>query len=354
MKRAVFYGKSIIKVEEGPIPKPKPGWVTMKVAYCAVCGSEVNLFYLPRMAQALPFHMIGEMGPFAMGHECAGVVYEVGTGVTRVRPGDRVAVQPILSCNECSYCRDGLGNLCEKGYGLIGSVCDGGMAEYICLPERNFYPIPDDMKLEDAALVQCGAVSFGSVICSGIKLGETALVIGVGTIGLMTVEACKVAGARTIIACDMDENKLNYARALGATRTVNVKQEDLRQVVMELTGGKGVDFVYECAGVESTVADAVFCVRKMGTIMMESVFYGKIPIPGIPFLQKMCTVTTAVSPFVGNYDFMIELAYQRKMTSDRLITQHVDLEGIADGIHRLKSEPGQMKIMINVDPSLGK
>ena len=354
MKRAVFYGESVIKVEESPEPQVKPGWVKMKVAYCAICGSEVNLFPKPRFTQALPFHLIGETGPFAMGHECAGVVTEVGEGVSRLCAGDRVAVQPILSCDECDYCRQGLGNLCEKGYGLLGSVCDGGMAEYICLPERNFFPIPDDMKLENAALVQCGAVSFGSVICSGISMGQTALVIGVGTIGLMTVEACKVAGARTIIACDMDQNKLNYAKDLGANRIVNVREEHLRNIVMALTDGRGVDYVYECAGAESTVADAVFCVRKQGTIMMESVFYDKVPIPGIPFLQKMPFITTAVSPFVGNYDYMIELAYQRKMTSDRLITQHVDLEGIVDGLNRLKTEPGQMKIMIDVDPSLGE
>lgn len=351
MKRAVFYGNEVIRVEEAPEPQVRPGFAKMKVAYCAVCGSEANLFYKPRFVSNLPHHVFGEMGPFALGHECAGVITEVGEGVTNIKPGDRVAVQPIVSCGECEYCRNGEGNLCAKGYGLLGSVCDGGMAEYICIPAVNYYPIPDDMPLESAALVQCGAVSFGSVMDSGIRAGETALVIGVGTIGLMAVQACKVAGARTIIACDMDADKLAYAKELGVDRTVNIKEENIRDVVNKLTGGRGVDFVYECAGAESSMDDAANCVRKKGTIMILSVFYGNVPLPGLPFLQREIVVKTAVSPFTHNYDYMIELAYKKKMTSEKLITNHVDLNGIADGIRKLK-EPGQMKVMVNVDPSL--
>ena len=353
MKRAVFYGNEVIRVEESPEPQVRPGFAKMKVAYCAVCGSEANLFYKPIYQGNLPHHIFGEMGPFALGHECAGVITEVGEGVTNVKPGDRGAVQPIVSCGECEYCKNGEGNLCVNGYGLLGSVCDGGMAEYICIPAVNYYPIPDDMPLESAALVQCGAVSFGSVMDSGIRAGETALVIGVGTIGLMAVQACKVAGARTIIACDMDEGKLAYAKELGADQIVNIKKEDIQDVVNKLTGGRGVDFVYECAGAESSMASAANCVRKKGTIMILSVFYGNVPLPGLTFLQKEIVVRTAISPFTHNYDYMIELAYKKKMTSEKLITNHVGLDGIADGIRKLK-EPGQMKVMVNVDTSLGK
>ena len=354
MRRAVFYGEEVIKLEESPEPSVRPGWAKMKVAYCAVCGSEVNLFSKPRFTQALPHPVFGQMGPFALGHECAGVITEVGEGVTWVKAGDRVAVQPIVGCGECFYCKKGLSNLCEKGYALMGSAFDGGMADYICMPAENYYIIPDDMTLEAASLVQCGAVSFGSVINSGLTMGSTALVIGVGTIGLMTVQACQAAGASLIIACDLEPHKLAYAKELGATHIVNGKEEDLRAVVKKLTDGLGVDFVYECAGAPSTVADAVACVRKEGTIMMESVFYDKVPLPGIAFLQSEARIMTAVSPFTHNYAFMVDLAYRGKMTSDKLITQRCQLEDVAQAIRNLKLLPEQMKIMIEVDPSLGK
>lgn len=354
MRRAVFYGEEVIQLEESPEPVVRPGWAKMKVAYCAVCGSEVNLFSKPRFTQALPHPLFGEMGPFALGHECAGVITEVGGGVTRVKPGDRVAVQPIVGCGECRYCKKGLSNLCEKGYALMGSAFDGGMADYICMPEENYVVIPDDMSLESASLVQCGAVSFGSVINSGLRMGDTALVIGVGTIGLMSVQACQAAGASLIIACDLEDHKLEYARELGATHIVNVREQSIRDVVMRCTGGAGVDFVYECAGAPSTVADAVACVRKKGTIMLESVFYDKVPLPGIPFLQSEARLMTAVSPFTHNYDFMVDLAYRGKMTSEKLITQRCRLEDVAQAIKNMKLLPKQMKIMIEVDPSLGK
>lgn len=354
MRRAVFYGEGVIKMEESPEPIVRPGWAKMKVAYCAVCGSEVNLFNKPRHTQSLPHPIFGEMGPFALGHECAGIISEVGEGVTHVKVGDRVAVQPIVSCGECRYCKQGLANLCEKGYALMGAAYDGAMADYICMPESNYVVIPDDMTLESASLVQCGAVSFGSVMNSGIRMGNTALVIGVGTIGLMTVQACQAAGASLIIACDLEDHKLEYAKELGATHVVNVKEQNIVDVVKQYTNGWGVDFVYECAGAPSTVADAVACVRKEGTIMMESVFYDKVPLPGIPFLQSEAKIMTAVSPFTHNYDFMVDLAYRGKMTSEKLITQRCKLEDVAQAIRNMKILPKQMKIMIEVDPSLGK
>jgi len=354
MKRAVFYGNEVIKVEESPEPKLRKGWAKMKVAYCAVCGSELSLFKMPRFTQSLPHGVVGEIGPFAMGHECAGIITEVGEGVTGVKKGDRVAVQPILGCGECYHCKKGLENLCDNGYGLLGSVIDGGMGEFICLPERNFLAIPDDMTLEAASLVQCGAVSFGSVIQSGITMGSTALVIGVGTIGLMTVQACITAGASKIFACDLMQHKLDYAKELGANRVVNVSEENIREVIALEAKGRGVDFVYECAGAPSTIADAIACVKKEGTVMLESVFYDKIPLQGIPFLQRQAKLMTCVSPFVHNYDFMIDLAYRGKMTSDKLITKRTNLEGISDAIKAMSTEEKQMKIMVEVDTSLGK
>ncbi|MDL2219837.1 zinc-binding dehydrogenase [Ruminococcaceae bacterium OttesenSCG-928-O06] len=356
MKSAVFYGNEQIKIEERPNAKVGPRMAKAKIAYCAICGSEANLFSHPRMGQ--PNKRIAELGlenqgPFAWGHECAGVIVEVGKEVTALKVGDRVAINPIVSCGKCHYCRNGLGNICEAGYALIGSALDGGMAETICLPQENFYVIPDDMTLEDASLVQCGAVSFGSVMDSGIKMGETALVIGVGTIGLMTVQALLVAGARRIIAADIAPHKLQMAKDFGATHTIDAK-EDVCAFVRELTDGRGVDFVYECAGAEASMLNAVMCVRKRGTIMVESVFYDKVPVPGIPFLQREVNVTTSVSPFAGRYDYMVELAHQGKMDAKKLLTKRVDLDHTLDGFHALRDDKSQIKVMIDVDPSLGK
>ncbi|MDO5712904.1 MAG: alcohol dehydrogenase catalytic domain-containing protein [Tissierellia bacterium] len=352
MKRAVFYGNEVIEIEESPEPIVKARDVKVKIAYCAICGSEGNLFSKPLFTNHLPHPLIGKKGPFSLGHECSGIVTEIGKDVDRVSVGDKVAIQPIISCGTCDFCRKGLGNLCEEGYALLGSATDGGMSEYISLPEENVYSIPEDMTLENASLVQCGAVSFGAVMDSGIKMGDTALVIGAGTIGLMTAQGLEVAGARRILVADLFEPKLILAKTLGATDIINVKKEDLYTVVMDLTKGKGVDFVFECAGVEETVATALKCVRKQGTIMITSAFYNHVPLPGIPFLLSSATIKTTISPFVGRYDYMIELAYHRKMTPQTLITKYVDLDHTLEGFLALKNDPSQIKVMIEVDPSL--
>jgi len=307
------------------------------------------MFFGPLLKEATPPNR--EDVRFPLGHEVSGVVAEVGEGVTRFQPGDRVAVQPLVSCGKCYACRKGWYNLCEKKE-MIGVTLPGGMAEYLCVPEIQVFPIADDMPLLDAALVQCGAFSFGGVMQSGLTLGDTCAVIGAGTCGLMAIQAAKAAGATQIIATDRSDFKLELARMMGATHVLNVKREDVRNRVLELTDGVGVDYAFDTAGMDNTLDEALACVRPNGTavVMVNDYDYDETyTFHCNDFWSKQVTIKCAFSPYVGQYAKMIELARRNVMDARPLVTRIIGLDDVEqEGFLALERDPNQIKIVIKI------
>ncbi|MEM3703371.1 MAG: alcohol dehydrogenase catalytic domain-containing protein [Candidatus Bathyarchaeia archaeon] len=237
--------KAIVRVGKGPrevelrdvdYPKPKPGWVTVAVKACGICGSDLHMYL---------GEWIGPESPI-LGHEFSGEVVEVGKGVENFVKGDRVACMPKMSCGKCYYCKSGKPFLCENE-----PLLNGAMAEYVAAPEYTLFNLPKEVTYEEGALLEPLAVAVSAVYeTSHVRPGQTIVIIGPGPIGLLTLVSAKLSNPEISIVSGTSEDKfrLQMAEKLGANVVINVNEEDPVRKVKELTEGLGADIVYECAG----------------------------------------------------------------------------------------------------------
>jgi len=241
-------------LEEVPDPVPGPGEVLVSVRAVGICGSDVHGF-------------IGKTGrrkpPMVMGHEATGVVAQVGAGVTHFKPGERVVLNPILSCDVCRNCRAGRPNICLDRH-VLGVDLPGAYADYVRLAERMLWPMPDELSFAAGALVEPLAVALHAVNLTPIRLMDTVAIVGAGTIGLLTLMAAKLAGAGTVIVTDKSVHRLDVAKRLGADVTINVDKQEPLPIVQSLTRGTGADAVIEAVGFSATVQQAMSLVRPGG------------------------------------------------------------------------------------------
>ena len=254
MKAAVLEDKGVISYKDVPTPQPRPGHVLIKVAAVSICGSDIK-----RFAQGHRTY------PMILGHECAGVVETAGAGVDPRLIGRHVAVIPLVPCFECEQCRLGLYSAC-RSYSFIGSRQDGGFAEYVEVPERNLLPVPDEIGFEAAALVEPSTVARHMLDLGGFAAGQTAMVFGAGSIGLMVVQWLRILGARLIVVSDVVEANLEAARRLGAHVALNPRSVDVAAEVRKLTGD-GVDLALEAAGAPQALAQTIAVTRPRGAVV---------------------------------------------------------------------------------------
>lgn len=237
MKAGIIYGKEDIRYEEIKKPMPKKGEVLVKVKYTGICGSDV-----PRVnGDACHFF------PNILGHEFSGVIEEVGEGVTTVGVGDRVAGVPLVPCLQCEDCQKGNYSLC-KHYSFIGSREFGSFAEYVVVPEKNAVQFSKDVSFEQGALFEPATVALHGLQRLNYIGGKTVAILGGGTIGLFTMQWAKIFGAKKVVVFDIVEQRLGLAKKLGATSVINTLKENVEEQAMQITDGKGFDYLYETAG----------------------------------------------------------------------------------------------------------
>ncbi len=237
MKAGVVYGKNDIRYDEIDKPQVKPGTVLIQVKYTGICGSDV-----PRVnGDACHFF------PNVLGHEFSGVVEEIGEGVESLKPGDRVAGVPLVPCMQCEDCQKGNYSLC-KHYSFIGSRQFGSFAEYVVVPEKNAVKFSQDVSFEKGAFFEPATVALHGLERTGYQGGHTVAILGGGTIGLLTMQWAKIFGASKVVVFDILEERLDLARRLGAHEGINTLEKDFMDKAMEMTGGRGFDYVYETAG----------------------------------------------------------------------------------------------------------
>ena len=242
MKAGVVHAKNDIRFEEIKTPVPEKGQVLVKVKYTGICGSDV-----PRVnGDACHFF------PNVLGHEFSGVVETVGEGVSSLKPGDRVAGVPLVPCMECEDCRKGNYSLC-KHYSFIGSREFGSFAEYVAVPEKNAVKFEDSVSFEQGAFFEPATVALHGLLRTGNQGGEDVAVLGGGTIGLFTAQWAKIFGAKRVTVFDISDERLKLAKKLSIDNGINTLEEDFMDQAMALTGGKGFGYVYETAGVTTTM-----------------------------------------------------------------------------------------------------
>ena len=344
MKALLLSRYNELDLTDLPVPVPGPGELQVKVAACGICGSDVH-GYDGTSGRRIP--------PIVMGHEAAGIVTELGAGVQNFKPGDRVTFDSTVYCGKCEFCRRGEVNLCSDRQ-VIGVSCTdyrryGAFAEYVVVPERISYHLPDVLKFEEAAMLEAVSVALHAVRVSEMKGGETALVIGAGMIGLLTLQAAKAGGASKVLIADIDRSRLDRAEKLGADKALLLSGDALVEEVLRLTEGRGVDLVLEAVGREETITASIASVRKGGTVTLIGNIQPKVTIPLQAVVSRQIRLQGSCASS-GEYPQAIELLSDGKINVKSLITAVAPLADGPRWFERLHAgEQNLMKVVL--DPS---
>ena len=348
MKAAVCYeyGKPLV-IEDVTLDAPKASEVRVKIAATGICHSDLHL-------------ISGEWGgkvPVIAGHESAGIVQEVGPGVTQFSPGDRVLVTLIRSCGRCFYCMQGLPHRCEtifpldlesrlhnqNGLSLFQGIRTGSFAEEVVVHESQLLKFGDDIPMDVAALMACGVITgTGAVLNTAqIKAGSSVVVIGTGGVGLNSVQAARLAGAYPIIAVDLLDNKLETAHQFGATHSVNPRTQDPIAFVKALTGGRGADYVFVTVGNAKASEQAFAMLRMRGVQVIvgipEAGATASFPVGA--FVQERTVTGSMMGSTRLSVDVprLFDLYRNKQLLLNELITRRLPLEQINDAIAHTQS-----------------
>ncbi|CAG1016823.1 L-iditol 2-dehydrogenase [Anaerolineales bacterium] len=255
MKAAVLENKGALTYKDVPTPEAGPGHVRLKVKAISICGSDIKRF--------VDGH---RMYPLILGHETSGVIDSIGSGVAESYIGKHAAIIPLVPCFECEQCQRGYYSACHS-YSFIGSRQSGGFAEYVDLPERNVFILPDELPFEHAALIEPSTVARHMLTLGDFKSGQTVVVFGVGSIGLMLVQWLRILGAQKIVVSDLLEDNLKIAAKVGAHITLNPSKVDVIKEVQRRIGD-GADLTLEATGVPQVLEQTISVTRPRGKIVL--------------------------------------------------------------------------------------
>jgi len=341
MKALVLKEYNLFSYEEVPMPKPDGDEVLIRVQACAICGSDVH-------------GMDGSTGrripPVVMGHEASGVIEQLGKSVTDFRAGDRVTFDSTVYCGECRYCRRGEINLCDNRR-VLGVSCEdynypGAFAEYVAVPRRVLYRIPDSVSFEHAAMVEPLSIAFHAISRSRVSLGDTAVVVGAGMIGPLVIQLLRISGCGRIIAVDLVQEKLALAGKLGADILLKSDEVDVPGEVFRLTGGHGADLAYEVVGITPTLRTAIDSLRKGGSLTMVGNLSQSVDFPLQAAVTRQLTLLGSCSS-AGEYPACLELIADGKVDIDSFISAVAPLSEGSSWFRRLQAgEPGLMKVIL--------
>jgi L-iditol 2-dehydrogenase len=329
-----------LEVADLPTPEPGPDEVLVRVAACGICGSDVH-GYDGSSGRRIP--------PIVMGHEAAGTVQALGKGVNGLSEGDRVTLDSTIYCGLCAYCRRGDVNLCDHRQ-VLGVSCGdyrraGAFAEFIVVPARVIYRLPENLPFAEAAMLEAVTVALHAVSLVPISAGTTALVVGAGTIGLLVQQALRVGGCSRVLVTDVDATRLKLSQQLGATAAF-IAGGGLAKQVLEFTQGTGVDIAFEAVGNNQTVSQAIDSVRKGGSVVLIGNISPEVTLP----LQQVVTRQIRIQGSCGSageYPQAIELLSSGLIRVKPLISTIAPLAEGPRWFERLHAhEPNLMKVVL--------
>lgn len=320
MKVAVMLGVGKMGFEEREIPTVKENEVLVKLEYVGICGSDLHYYE----TGAIGDYVVKT--PFVLGHEPGGTVVEVGKAVKHLKVGDRVALEPGKTCGHCEFCKTGRYNLCPDVVFFATPPVDGVFQEYVAHEADLCFKLPDKVSTLEGALIEPLAVGFHAAIQGDAHIGQKAVVMGAGCIGLVSMMALKARGVSEVYVVDIMENRLEKAMELGATGVVNGAKEDVIKKVNELTKGAGMDLVIETAGTEITTRQAIQIAKKGANIVLVGYSKsGEMTLPMSLVLDKELTFKT-VFRYRHIYPMAIDAVAQGKVNLKGIVTDIFDLD----------------------------
>ncbi len=319
MKAAVMEKIGEIVMKDLPKPVPKDNEVLVKIKDIGICGSDIHYYESGRIGDFVVTK------PIILGHESAGIVEEVGKDVKNLKPGDRVTLEPGYTCGKCEYCMSGRYNLCPDVVFMATPPYDGAFCEYVAWPAHMAFKLPDNMSYMEGALVEPLSVGLHAADMADAKLGQTAVVLGSGCIGLCTLMSLKARGVTKIYIADVIQKRLDKAKSLGATEVINAAEKDTVEEIMRLTDGKGCDLVFETAGSRITTQQTPYLVKIGGKIVLV----GMAPNPKLeydfaPLSNKEVTIQT-IFRYRNKYPMAIQAISSGKIPIKEIATDFFDL-----------------------------
>jgi L-iditol 2-dehydrogenase len=341
MKALVLSAYKHLVLEDLPVPQPGEDELLIRIKACGICGSDVH-GYDGSTGRRIP--------PIVMGHEAAGVVESVGSRVSGFSEGDRVTFDSTVYCGTCFYCQRGMENLCDHreviGVSTPSFRRMGAFAEFVAVPARIAYPLPESMPYPHAALIEAVSVAVHGASLTPISPGDTAVVVGSGMIGLLTLQAVREAGAGRVFVVDVDDTRLKLARSLGATETFNSKSTNAIAAIQERTAGRGADVAVECVGVTDAIKLAVESVRKGGAITLVGNVAPTIELGLQSVVSRQIRLQGSCAS-CGEYRKCISMMSNGAIRVDPLVSAVAPLEDGASWFQRLyRREPGLLKVVL--------
>jgi S-(hydroxymethyl)glutathione dehydrogenase/alcohol dehydrogenase len=344
-----------LEIREIEVDTPHAGEIKVRMGASGVCHSDLSVQNGTMMSPT----------PIVLGHEGAGVVEEVGDGVTSVKPGDHVVISWVPQCGQCFYCKKGQGYLCSAadialvGGGLLDGTtrftsdgaplfqmaASGTFSEFTIIPAIGAVKIPDDVDMRVAALIGCGVLTGtgAAMNTADIKKGDTVAVVGCGGVGLNVIQGARIAGASEIIAVDMNETKLQMAKEFGATATVNASQADAVSEVMGMTEQRGADVAFEVIGLQQTIDQTIMMTRRGGEAVLVGVprMDAMVTVPA--FLGMVVSAKTISGCWYGSSNVqkdvpkLVDLYKKGDLKLDELISRTIPLEDVNDAFAAMQT-----------------
>ena len=336
-----------LEINEIEMPKPDGSQVIIKVKSTGVCHSDLHLWE-GGYDTGDGFMKVTDRGvkfPVTPGHEVVGIIEEVGDSVHSVSIGDLVLVYPWIGCGQCSTCEKGDTNLCESPKSL-GVFQNGGYAERVLIPDEKFLARIDNLDPDAAASLACsGLTAFTAIKKALVNNPENILIVGAGGLGLMGVQIAKALTTSNIICADLDDEKLNSAKDLGATHTVNTKEPDAVKKIMSICNDRGVDSIVDFVNAPPTVKMDLSIIRKRGNIILVGLFGGSVELSLVSVPLKAITIQGA---YTGNYNDMVELIkLAQRGVINPIVSKHYTLDQVNSALEDLKNRKIIGRAVIN-------
>ena len=334
---AIYCGSRTFSMERRRSVPPAAGEVSIRTAFCGICGTDLHVFH-GNMDARVGFNRV-------IGHEMSGTLEAVGAGVTGWDPGQRVVVRPLDHCDDCPACAAGHKHICHN-LKFLGLDTDGAMQEFWNVPAHTLHEIPENLTMKHAALIEPVAVACHDVRLSNICSGEFAVVIGSGPIGILVAMVARDAGAEVLIS-EVNPNRLEIANRLGF-ESVNPNEEDIVEHVNSRTGGRGADVVFEVSGTQSGVDAMTAVAATRGRLVMVAIHARKPQVDLFRFFWRELKLSGARVYEPEDYEKAIAIVAGGGVDADTIITDVYPLAEIQSAFESLDSSPTAMKSLISV------
>jgi propanol-preferring alcohol dehydrogenase len=345
MKGARFYkvGEPL-KIDLIPIPQLEQGDVLVNVKACGICGSDIHIVYEGVTPTAY--------SPITLGHEPSGVIAALGSEVEGWKVGDRVTVNPFLTCGKCINCLSGNSQVCLSRR-VIGIHKEGGLAEFLKIPAKNLVRLPENVPFDQGGIaVDAVATPFHAITKRGaLQVGEKVAVFGCGGLGIHGVQIAKICGASLVIAVDAIDSAIERAKKVGADETINSRKESSVQKIKDLTGGMGVDLALEFIGLRETIEQAIGCIRVGGRVVVVGLGPENISLlPPTMFVRSELSLLGSYGSTTSEIQNVVDLVASGKLNLSDSITKRFSLEEVNKGLDHLhKKIDNPIRIVIEID-----